>query len=318
MGDDPVAAILDRAKSLSAEKDREVGGKTYHSLLMDTGKRPDLLRLFIDPQTNLLQRIEGVPRPGAAKQASQRIVRWEAGIVTTAPLPTDMFNPKPKDGAHQLRVINGETYDLTAMAQQQVREADYRRRLVGKPVPDFTLEVLGNKRTTRHLAKSELAGKVVLIDFWATWCGSCLEELPHLCEIAERYAERDDLMIIALSQDEKPADRDELRELVEKTLARREVDLGRRNNGLVAVDPTHVVGKAFEVYALPTTILLDRRGIVRTVEVGMRRPYLALPVTADGGRLSLAEEIDRLLSHPGPPVADPDSIDTPQNAKSRP
>src|SRR5207245_3357781 len=76
---------------------------------------------------------------------------------------------------------------------------------VGKPAPDFSLTLLGGPGKTKTVTKAELAGKVVLIDFWATWCGPCLMVLPEIEKLFAHYAKsQKDELIIAVMQDHQP------------------------------------------------------------------------------------------------------------------
>ena len=74
--------------------------------------------------------------------------------------------------------------------------------LFAKPhslAPDFTLPQLGGEK----LSLSSYRGKVVLLDFWATWCNPCREETPHFVELQHRYGDRG-LQIIGVSMDDGP------------------------------------------------------------------------------------------------------------------
>ena len=57
--------------------------------------------------------------------------------------------------------------------------------LVGKPAPDFELELIGGKKF--HL--SENKGKVIVLDFWATWCGPCIQAMPQIDRVTHEFAD---------------------------------------------------------------------------------------------------------------------------------
>jgi thiol-disulfide isomerase/thioredoxin len=138
----------------------------------------------------------------------------------------------------------------------------------------------------------------VVIDFFATWCGPCLIELPEIQRVVKRFDGREDVFIVALSQD-SPLDQDmkpdlvAARKVVENTLASKAIDLTSGTAGHVGLDPSATVGQAFDVEAFPTLLVVDRKGIIRSVHVGYS-PDIAAILTA---------EIDDLLA--GRPVRGP-------------
>ncbi|MHC5539609.1 TlpA family protein disulfide reductase, partial [Singulisphaera rosea] len=143
--------------------------------------------------------------------------------------------------------------------------------LVGKPAPEFTMTLLDGPGKTRTVTKADLAGKVVLIDFWATWCPPCLEELPEIQKLIDSLAkDGKDVLVIAQSVDQKPRELGELRTLVEQTLTDKKVSLSSNKVGLVALDPSGTIGESFHVEAIPALVLIDAKGVVQATHVGVQ------------------------------------------------
>ena len=171
------------------------------------------------------------------------------------------------------------------------RDGQKDHRLLGKPAPEFTLTVLDGPGKTKTITKEELVGKVVVIDFWATWCEPCLHELPEIQKLIAAYADsKKDVVVVALSQDDEPAELSEVRKAVEKTLSEKGLKLSMPPVGLVGLDPSKSVGGAFELEGYPTLVILDRKGVVRSVHAGYD-PSSSVPL-----HKSLAKEIDALLA----------------------
>ena len=93
--------------------------------------------------------------------------------------------------------------DLETGRGEAVEEA--RDRILAdrldRPAPDFALTGLDGNRW--RLA--DLAGKVVVLNFWATWCGPCRTEMPHYQELVNAYAPEDDVVFLAITTDGDPA-----------------------------------------------------------------------------------------------------------------
>ena len=119
------------------------------------------------------------------------------------------------------------------------------------PVSDLTIDTLDGRRITA----SDLAGKVTLINFWATWCGPCRAEIPDLIALQERY--RDHLQIIGISEDEEAAD------------AVRAFAAAHKINYTIAMS-SDAIRRVFPgVVALPTSFVLDRQGRVAQKHIGL-------------------------------------------------
>jgi thiol-disulfide isomerase/thioredoxin len=120
--------------------------------------------------------------------------------------------------------------------------------LVGKPAPLFTLQDLSGKQ----INLADLKGKVVLLDFWATWCPPCVEAIPHLEMLHQKYKEQG-LVIIGLNDEADPA------------------KVGQFVNGRMSYLVLPHAAKQFQEYGIrviPTLFYIDKEGMVRHQESG--------------------------------------------------
>jgi thiol-disulfide isomerase/thioredoxin len=145
-----------------------------------------------------------------------------------------------------------------------------------RPVPDVAVET----RTGERVPLSDLKGRPILINFWATWCGPCISEMPALDALAAERANTP-LAIMAVSEDRKG-----------ESVVAPFLHKLRLGNLPIYLDPQTKALAAFGSDALPTTVLIDRKGR----EVG-RLMGAASWDSAAAHRL-----IDRLIS-PNPPDA---------------
>lgn len=124
---------------------------------------------------------------------------------------------------------------------------------VGAVAPDFTLQTLDR----RTLSLSGLRGQVVLINFWATWCGPCKLEMPA---IQERYNDGG-FEVLAVNFDE-PA------ELIEPFVA----ELGLTFP--ILLDPGGMVQELYRIRGYPTSFFVDADGLIRFMHIGEMTPEI--------------------------------------------
>ena len=120
------------------------------------------------------------------------------------------------------------------------------------PAPDFTLKSASGE----NIKLSELRGQVVMINFWASWCGPCRQEMPLLDELHERYSPMGfTLLGVNVEEDSSKA----------QTLLK-DVPV----NFPILFDQENTVSKQYDVIAMPSTVVVDRDGNIRYVHHGYK------------------------------------------------
>jgi peroxiredoxin len=118
------------------------------------------------------------------------------------------------------------------------------------PAPDFALK----SDSGENLRLSELRGEVVLINFWASWCGPCRQEMPILNELHEQYQDMG-FTVLGVNVEENSAQARKLLEDMPVTFP-------------VLFDTDSKVSRQYDVVAMPSTVLVDRDGNVRYLHRG--------------------------------------------------
>ncbi len=127
--------------------------------------------------------------------------------------------------------------------------------LTGQAAPDFALK----SSSGANLRLSEYRGDVVMVNFWATWCGPCRQEMPLLDELYSRY-ERVGFSLLGVNID------DDSRKAMNMI-----AELGV--SFPVLFDARKEVSQLYEVDAMPVTVLIDREGTIRYVHHGYKPGY---------------------------------------------
>lgn len=172
-----------------------------------------------------------------------------------------------------------EGFDLLVEAAKNKAIEKAREELAGKRIdkvaPDFQARNLAGD----VIKLSDLAGKVVVLDFWATWCGPCKESFPFVQKVYEKYKDNSDVVILAVNtwENQEGAEREEL---VKKFM---------KDHGYtfpVVYDESQVVEK-YKVQGIPTQFYIDREGTIRFKQIGFSGPEM---------EFSMGMMIDVLLS----------------------
>jgi cytochrome c biogenesis protein CcmG, thiol:disulfide interchange protein DsbE len=128
---------------------------------------------------------------------------------------------------------------------------------INKPAPDFTV-----RDADRSVTLSQLRGKIVVLNFWATWCPPCVDEMPSLVELQRKFRGAD-VTVLAVSVDEDAG-------AYHQFLKEHNIDLltvregGARSNSGVISPLTNMYG----TFKIPESYVIDRNGMIRRKFVG--------------------------------------------------
>ncbi|GGE96264.1 hypothetical protein GCM10010984_12220 [Chishuiella changwenlii] len=155
-----------------------------------------------------------------------------------------LFVPEAKAMMHQGLMKIGlfqPKIEKTVENTQPKTEANYQFEMIDADGKITTME--------------ELKGKVVFLNFWATWCGPCIAEMPTIQKLYDKFKDDKDVVILTVE--------------VENKKEKAKNFMTSKNLTLPIVFPNSTIPKEFFDYALPTTIILDKQGNIAHTTLGM-------------------------------------------------
>ncbi len=172
-------------------------------------------------------------------------------------------------------------YGSLAEYQAEIAGVVEEHPLLGASAPQFSVRLLDGKTITSN----DLKGRVVVLDFWATWCPACVAAMPALEEVVGSLT--DEVVFVAVNVGEEST---EVKEFVESK--------GWKMG--VGLDQDSAIAKAYRADALPQTVLIGKSGAIESVHVGMRESETwklqlkdELDVLIAGGMIATAEQADQ-------------------------
>lgn len=262
MTSDPYASLVMGASRVEMVGVENLEGTDCHHLRIhrrpfsvdiwfQTGDQPLLRKVAPDSapiEANMSKKL-----PGVKINMFVAYNDWQANSA----LPPETFRFVPPAGAEEKTSFN----DMN-------RPKD-PKELIGKDAPDIRAPLLsgGEFSLAEHKGKS-----VVIVDFWATWCGPCVYGLPILSEVANEYKDKG-VVFVAVNQGDEP-------QVIQAFMEKKQFSFP------VGLDQTGERGMKYNVSGIPQTVIIGKDGKVATVHVGMALSLKEM----------LKQELDTLLS----------------------
>jgi thiol-disulfide isomerase/thioredoxin len=195
--------------------------------------------LVIDPKTSLprqviIDRRRGLTQEGHTVNKAQIVYDYTTVSVDAA-IPEGTFAWTPPEGAQEVIPPDAEV-----------------RKMIGQDAPDFTLAVHGSDE---KVTLSELKGNVVLLDFWATWCGPCIVGMPKIDALYKEFQPKG-LKAYAVNLEEDKA-------TIDGFLERNKISLP------VLMGADNELLSKYKSQAIPLTVVIDKGGKIREVALGV-------------------------------------------------
>jgi len=265
-------------------KPTDEAAKTYHQRLQNSPKSYRLLlELERTPLVEYVKRLEVNPDDAKAMTGYYRKASGElSGLARTQPAVAEKklkamktflagIKEKSKDP------VAGRLIDryITAAAsfERRIESGKKIQALIGKDAIDLDAQAWVNGKP---LAPKDLKGKVVLLDFWAVWCGPCIATFPHLREWQEKYADKG-LVIIGLTryynykwddEAERPRRVTDGVEPEEEHGMLLQFAAHHKLKHRFAIQKDRTVSGYYGVTGIPQVVVIDRKGKIRIIRVG--------------------------------------------------
>jgi len=249
---DPYQQLLEGVTNVQYLGAEKLGGQECHrvklvekgfawDIWIDAGAQPLFRKMFAD--MGAMMRALAADRPGG--RDSMKNMEMEMTLTFTnwainPVLKPDTFAFVPPAGAKKADSLFGET-----------EKDEDEVQLVGKPAPAFKLDLLEGGQFDIAAQKGK---KIVVLDFWATWCGPCVRAMPVLIDVTESFKDKG-VVFVGVNHDEET-------KVIKEFLDRKKFNLA------VGLDPDSKVAELYGVTGIPQTVIIDQQGVVQAVHIG--------------------------------------------------
>ncbi len=225
----------------SAKKATSLARTAAQRCAAHTTKGSVLLR-FASGDAKHLAAAEAEFRQALSEDASDVEARFKLGVSL-------LRQKKDEEGVGELKAVIARDPNSSWVSQAELLSANPRRAREWF-APDFTVKTLQGQT----LSLRDLSGRIVVLDFWATWCPPCRASVPEIKDLLKKYP-REKLAVISISADEKEA-------VWKDFVAEKKMDWPQ------VFDRDYGLADAFHVRAFPTYLVIDGEGVVRRQIVG--------------------------------------------------
>ena len=262
IGEKPIESILRDSEEPKLVEPGEIEGRECYRVQL---RRVDGLAVFwVDKETLVLRRLI-LP--------TDEIRRELAGAsntpIETLALVADFTGAQLNSNIDQ-KAFKYEVPENAQIVQYFIQPNP--AQLLSKKVPDFKFVDLDGRPITHQT----IAGKIAVLDFWATWCEPCRANFPKLQAVYEKYKDNPKVVFLAISVDDQKVDNKAIGKLLNDLAVT--IPSGR--------DSDNVASGAFKFYGIPSSFIIDANGIVQDYEGGAN-PNLAT---------TLPEKIEKLMA----------------------
>jgi thiol-disulfide isomerase/thioredoxin len=248
--------------------DDKDGRKLQHLKL---ASETETIDVFLDPETKLIESLDLAIRTGDAAQPDTTITYAYKYDYEVHEKPLDdaafVFEPRDRQRVDVMTALVPQPTPREAGPAGNPGEAP--PALVGQPAPEFTLATADGKTVDFE----KLKGKVVVLDFWATWCGPCRAALPLLHQVA-KWAAQEELPVVVITVNVWEI-QDPAKNNPDARLAQAKAFWEKQGFTLpIAMDYSDETAKAYGVRGIPTGVVIRADGIVHAQHVGAGGDYV--------------------------------------------